>query len=98
MINGLPIIRLELEEMRHQVVHALMTHHTEMERLVDDALVEVIRSYDFRSEVLRHAQLELRVKLKQRVAESIARILVNDKVERAIDRAITDALKGAILE
>ncbi len=87
-----PIIRLELEGMRHSVLHAFMAHNTEIEGYVGEALKKTIENYNFLEEVRRFANAELHEAVKRAVVNAIGDILYNKDVQHAIKEAVIKAL------
>lgn len=53
--TDMPIVRLELERMKYQIVHALESHNEELEKAVAEELEKVIANYPFEAEVSRIA-------------------------------------------
>lgn len=51
MPNYFPTIRVELEGVRYQVLHALHTHNTEIEELVKKELTKAIDTFDYAAAV-----------------------------------------------
>lgn len=51
MPNYFPTIRVELEGVRYQVLHALNTHNTEIEAVVKAELTKAIDSFDYAAAV-----------------------------------------------
>lgn len=47
MPNHFPAIRIELEGVRYQVLHALNTHNTEIEAVVKKELAKAIDTFDY---------------------------------------------------
>ena len=47
MPNYFPAIRVELEGVRYQVLHALHTHNTEIEELVKKELTKAVDTFDY---------------------------------------------------
>lgn len=51
MSNLPPLVRIEVEEMKHSVMHYLGAHHQEIEEQVKAQLERVIENYDFERRV-----------------------------------------------
>lgn len=49
----LPIIKLELQGMKYQIIHAFETHNREVEAVVDEQLQRAIANFPFEEEVQR---------------------------------------------
>lgn len=50
-MTEMPVIRVELEGMRYQVLHALQSHNQQIEELVTAQLDKVIAEFDYASVV-----------------------------------------------
>ncbi len=85
----MPMLRLDLEGLRYQVVHALAAHNDEIEKAVDFQLKQIIESADLRAMV----QDSIRIALK----ESIDRAIKSAVWELFQATDIKDTLRTAIL-
>lgn len=64
-MNDLPLIRLEIESMRYQIVHALSTHNAEIEQAVANEVEKVIAHYPFSEQISKLAGEIIAKALKQ---------------------------------
>jgi len=83
-MNDLIIVRLEVEGMRHQIVHAFSKHADGLKEQVDHQVRAAIARFDFEGEVAR-------------AADGILRELIRDALKQAFqrlrwDEALTTAL------
>ena len=85
---NLPIIRLELENLRYQVVHALAAHHREIETQTNEMLAKAIESFDFKAVVLAEANKVITATVEKAVREHFA----YGDGHKAIKEAVTQAL------
>ena len=53
-MGGMPIIRLEIEQMRHCVLSHLAQYNKEIEGMVSEEIDRVIKNIDLRAEVRKH--------------------------------------------
>lgn len=54
-MHNMPIVRLELENMKYSVIHALSTHQEQISKLVEQQLNNVIDNFDYKSVVQKVA-------------------------------------------
>lgn len=85
-----PIIRLSLEQMRYEIVHAFSKYNDELEVKVDKAVQEAIKNFDFDREV-------------SRISMSLMNDMINQSLKRAFERlkwdeAMTKALTEILLK
>jgi len=84
-MEQLPRIRLELENMSYQIVHALMTHDQEISDYVNKALGQMIEEFDYHSVVQEIVDKAIR--------QSIEHYFSYDgKGREVIENAVNDAL------
>ena len=48
-----PIIRIEMEHMKHTLIHAMAAHFTEQDERVKNAITQAIDNYDYAGEVAK---------------------------------------------
>ena len=51
----LPRIRIEVENMKYQIIHAFSSHNDEIERAVDEELTKAIQNYPFDVQIAKLA-------------------------------------------
>ena len=83
-------VRLSIEGMRHQIVHAFASHNAEIETVVAAEVARVIKEFDFRAEVAAATTEALRRGVREACDrffnpyDSTGRKLVNDLANKAI--------------
>lgn len=87
-----PMIRLELDGVRHHVLHAFASYNADMERRVNDALKEALEGFDFD----RAVAAEVTVCLKETVKLAIQRAVRDVFDEKPVREAVADAVRIAI--
>lgn len=97
MMPGM-IIRLEIDEMKYQVMHHLGSHHKEIEDAVKEHLDAALKGLDFQKmlrEAAQHALYEaIREALKRAVTDAFYDHTVKDNLKSAAIITIANAIKG----
>lgn len=93
-MNELPIIRLEIEEMCHQVLHQLGMHHEEIERVVAERVKHVVDTFDYVKAVDEAAQRALRDHVGKAVEEAVRSVMwskeAREYMRKLAGKAIAD--------
>ena len=84
MMN-MPLIRLELEQMRYQVVHALGSHQQEISAAVDKELEKVINEFDFTGTVAVIANQVIKEKVEEYFKYGRGRGTIEAAVKEGLD-------------
>ena len=66
---NMPIIKIELESMKHTVCHAMTEHLSEMDEGIQEAVKVAVDNFDYRGEISRIANAQI----KQALEEAIRR-------------------------
>jgi hypothetical protein len=89
----LPRIRIEIENMKYQIVHAFAIHNDEIERAVDQELTRVIANYPFGEQVAQIASQILTQAIKNEIEEFLiygaGRKVLSDSVDSLITSKLT---------
>lgn len=64
-MNDIPMVRLELQEMKYSVIHSLLTHQKQINELVEKQLNNVIENFDYESVVRQVASDALTKAIKE---------------------------------
>ena len=95
------MIRLDVEFMRHSIVHAFNQHTKELEETLDKEIRTVLAQFDFQTLVKDECQRLLRDYIKRALADAISNAFLQEGLrgifkagaERAVREAILNALK-----
>ena len=89
-------IRLEVEGMRHQVIHAFAAHQGEIREIVDERLSAVLDAWRIDADIDRAIQVELDRVVGKIIQEEVAAVLggkaVRDALQIGVGLALTSAL------
>lgn len=89
----LPRIRIEIENMRYQIVHAFASHNDEIERAVDQELTRIIANYPFGEEIASIASQVLTQAIKREIEDFLlygaGRQVLSDSVDSLITSKLT---------
>ena len=89
----MPIVRLELENMRYQVVHAFSQHNKEIEQAVDAEVIRQIKGFNFEVAVHREFKIAMDGAIKSalsdffgfgRPGEAIIKTAVNKVLKKSL--------------
>lgn len=84
----LPKIRIEVENMKYQIIHAFSTHNDEIEKAVEEQLTKAIAEYPFESEINKVAVGVITDVIKDSLLDYFrygpGRVLINDVVLQAL--------------
>lgn len=90
----LPKIRLEIENMKYQVIHLLSQHNDEIEAEVERCVERAIASYPFESEIM----LIAKDAISQSIKESIVEYFRYGEGKKFIEQVVLKSVKGLIEE
>lgn len=88
MTNPLPMIRLDIEGMRHSVVHAFNEHSKEVEEAVSKAVNEAIANFDFAGTVAREARAVIGELVKRAMTDAIQRAFESPEIGTKMASAV----------
>ena len=84
-INSMPKIKIEIEEMKHAIVHHFADYHNELSKLIEDEIQVAIEQLDVRSEV----QKAVRSVVHQSIADYFYRgngyVQVTEAVQKGLE-------------
>lgn len=89
-----PMIRLEVEGMRHQIVHAFSQHCETMKQQVEEATKAAIDQFDFPSEVARIADGLLRDAIRSALKDAFNKLSWNEAMRAALVKTLLDELSS----
>lgn len=89
-----PTIRIELEGVRYQVIHALNTHHTEIQELVKKELAKAVDSFDYTAAVKASAKEAI----DSAVKDAVKSFFSYGGGRRAIESAVKESLTSMLGE
>lgn len=87
----LPTIRLEVERMKYQVIHALSLHNDEIEQAVETELSRAIKNYPFAQQVESIAY----VVITDAIRQSMTQYFQSGEGFEVINEVVSNAIKGA---
>lgn len=67
------VLRLEVESMRHQIVHAVMLHQDDLEAEINRCVTETIEDFDFETVIQQLTIDTLKSSIKAAIERDIAR-------------------------
>lgn len=89
-------IRLEVEGMRHQVVHAFAGHQGVIREIVEDRLSRVLDDWRIDNEVDDAIRVELGNVVQTIISSEVKALLDSSEVRGALQVAIAESLTGAL--
>jgi ribosomal protein S3AE len=99
-----PMIRLELDQMRYQVLHALTLHQAEIQEQVDEALKKALAEFDFDKVIREAVDRELNEAIRKAFGQAVSNILYSSEMRQLLQDAsaskvrlaVEKALKGSV--
>lgn len=101
-MTPIPTIKLSVEGMSYQVVHAFSAHSEECEKAIGAAVAEELKGFDFAAIIKEELHRQLREAVKKAVASAAASIayqspirnmiedLARKKVHAAVEKSLED--------
>jgi hypothetical protein len=83
-----PLIKLEIEGMRHAIVHAFTQHNIEIEAAVNEEFRRQIEAFDFRDAVAREFAAAMNGAIRSAVERFFYQGSGRDIVEHAVESAL----------
>ena len=93
-------VRLSIEGMRHEIVHAFAAHNAEIEKGVAAEVARVVKNFDFRAEVAKAATEALQRSVREACErffspyDSTGRKLVQDLATKALRAGLKPARRN----
>ena len=87
-----PTIKIEVENMRYEVIHMFQQHNEEIEKIVDEQLKAAIKEYPFEKDIKLIARDVIQVALKH----SIEQFFWSEEGRKIIDKVTGEALLHAL--
>lgn len=88
-----PLVRLDIEGLRYQVLHAIAMHHKEVEEAVDAEMKRIIETFDFQ-DMIRKAVNQA---LQQHIESAIKNAMYELFSVRSGPNEIRDMLRKVVL-
>jgi len=91
-MSNIPIIRLEIEGMRHSIMAALTENFAQRDADLQEAIKEVCETYPWRSRLINEAQQALDFQIRE-LSKSIAKEILSDyEIQDAIRKNVTNGV------
>ena len=88
----MPIVRLEIDNMKYQILHAFQDHNEEIEKIVEEQLNSAIASYPFEEEIRKIS----RDTISEVISRSIKDYFSYGEGYKLIQELISTAIAGTI--
>ena len=92
------MIRLDIEGMKYQVVHALSQNNKEIEKAVSAQLETAIQNFDFEAVITVEIQHVLPGMIKRAVQDSLQKVMMSEKVRNQFDSMVASSLSKQLSE
>lgn len=92
------MLRLDVEAMRYQVVHAFADHSVEIQEAIGAEVEQALKSLDFSALVREVAQRELRKAVSDAVAHAASSICWDREVSAILKAGAAKKVRQAIVE
>lgn len=91
-MHEFPVIKLEIQDMKYQVLHALHQHHSETETHVNEALERSLKNFDYERVVEDAVKSQLEKAITSAVSHTITQIFWDETVRDAMYEAVKKIL------
>jgi hypothetical protein len=89
----MPKVRIDVEAMRYQIIHAFSQHNDEIEKALDQELVAQLKAFDFKAAVRQ----EIGQVLQGAISTAIRNFFsYGNPGEKVISEVINSVLKGSL--
>lgn len=78
------LIRVDVEAMRYQVVHAFNQHMLELSGMLDTGIKKAIEQFDWDGEVAKAAQEALREGVRHSIEDAVRQVMYSTEMKREI--------------
>jgi hypothetical protein len=92
------MLRLNVDSMRYQVVHAFASHSAEIEQEIDNALIAAMHDFDFAAIVRAEADKALREAVKAAIVSACSGLMLEPQIASLIRDGARSKVKAAITE
>lgn len=89
-----PKIRLEIDGMKYQIVHAISQHNDELEAALDDAIDRAIASYPFESEIMSMAKDAINESIKRSIQEYFMYGEGKEFINRVVAKSVKEIVES----
>lgn len=89
-------IRLTVEGMRHQVVHAFARHQSEMQEIVEERLAFALDNWRIDDQIDAEIRSVLNETVSRIIEQEVRRVLVHGDVRNALEIAVEDSFRTAL--
>lgn len=95
-MTPVPMIRLSVEGMSYQVVHAFAAHSEECEKAIKAAVAEELKDFDFAAVIKEELHRQLRDAVKKAVANAAASIVYQSPIRNMIEDIARKKVHAAV--
>lgn len=88
----IPKIRIEVENMKYQIIHAFSAHNDEIQQAVENELSRAIAEYPFADKI----RAEARDVISQAIERSMKEFFVYGDGYKVIDSIVRENLKASV--
>ena len=85
------IVRLEVEEMRHQILHAFEAHNVEMEAIVSEATRKALNEFSLSGEAYGIARRVVSDLVEQQIESSLRAAFEDPELQAKINEIVKGA-------
>jgi len=88
-MEQLPLIKLEIEGMKHQIIHHFMSYQTELSDYVKTAIEDTINNFDYVSAVKQAAGEIIEGTINNYFKYGDGRKMIEDSLQKGLDEAFS---------
>ena len=87
-------VRISVDHMRHEIVHAMGRWTGETEQHIDEACKAAIAAFDFTGEAAKVMSAEIRAQLDWSIRAAITKIFSSEDMQQEIEGAVLRVLRA----
>lgn len=97
-MNGAPVIKIELEQMRQAIVHQFGKHTEEVQKAVNEELKKAVENFDFATEVQKIAKQVITEAINNSIRDYFSygrdgKLLIDLTIKQALENLVKDQEK-----
>jgi hypothetical protein len=90
------MLRLDVEAMRYQIIHAFMSHSQEVQDEIGKQVDSALKDFDFAAVVKSEVDRVLREAVKSALAYACSRLMYENPIHEMIQRGAAEKVREAI--
>lgn len=95
-MNTLPLVRIEIDQMRHAIIHAMTRHFDDQKSSIEAQLEQIVKEFDFGAVIKAEADKALREQIAASVKNAVYRAFTREELTKPLEDLAVSHLKGML--